>query len=371
MKLLIIDTYYPNFLKSFWKSNPNLKNKNYTQQIKKLLDQCFGTSDFYSYNLQKLGHEAYDIIANDDISQKQWAKEHKVNIVYSNLLDKLRTRPYVNKIIGKPGWIQKIVLSQIEFYQPKVIYIQDLNVLTQKTLTKIKRKGILVVGQVACPINQEVSLKTFDLILTSFPHYVKLFRKLGIKSEYFKIGFEPRVLTKIKRTKKKYDVTFIGSFSPHHQKATQALENVAQKIPIQVWGHGLKYLSKNSPLKKNYHGEAWGLDMYKVMARSKIVINRHIDVAENYANNMRLYESTGIGAMLITDTKRNLNQLFQIGKEIDSYTNEEELTRKLKYYLTNERKRKQIAKAGQKRTLKEHSYQKRMQELVLILNKYI
>ena len=52
--------------------------------------------------------------------------------------------------------------------------------------------------------------------------------------------------------------------------------------------------------------EVWGLDMYRALARSKITINRHINVAENNANNMRLFEATGTGSLLITDRKDNL-----------------------------------------------------------------
>ena len=35
--------------------------------------------------------------------------------------------------------------------------------------------------------------------------------------------------------------------------------------------------------------------MYRVLRQSKIALNRHSDVAEDHANNMRLYEATGVG----------------------------------------------------------------------------
>jgi spore maturation protein CgeB len=41
--------------------------------------------------------------------------------------------------------------------------------------------------------------------------------------------------------------------------------------------------------------------MFKILARSKIVINRHGTIAGNYAVNMRMYEATGSGAMLVTE----------------------------------------------------------------------
>jgi hypothetical protein len=42
--------------------------------------------------------------------------------------------------------------------------------------------------------------------------------------------------------------------------------------------------------------------MYRVLECSKIVINHHGDVAP-WANNLRLFEATGTGALLLTDWK--------------------------------------------------------------------
>ena len=50
--------------------------------------------------------------------------------------------------------------------------------------------------------------------------------------------------------------------------------------------------------------------MYNILSRTKISFNRHINVAENNANNMRLYEATGMGSLLLTDKKDNLMKTF-------------------------------------------------------------
>ena len=50
--------------------------------------------------------------------------------------------------------------------------------------------------------------------------------------------------------------------------------------------------------------------MYKVYGRSKIVINRHGEVAQGFANNMRMFEATGMGALLMTGQSPNLSDFF-------------------------------------------------------------
>ena len=78
-----------------------------------------------------------------------------------------------------------------------------------------------------------------------------------------------------------------------------------------------------------------------------------------------------MGSLLLTDMKDNLNELFKIDKEIVTYTCMEEAAEKVKYFLSNPYKANKIAKAGQKKTLEEHSYKKRMNQLKEILEKYL
>ncbi len=371
MKIIFVDTYYPVFLKSFWQRNKGLGDRSYKHIRRKLLEVSFGTSDFFSFNLRKLGYDTEDLIINDEILQKRWAQENRIRVDANGLFSKLQSLPYVNKILGQPGWLEQIALEQIKRADADIVYFQDLGVLTPQALRKVKKYCRLLVGQIASPLPAKESLKCFDLIITSFPHYVKTLRQMGIKSEYHKLAFEPRVLKKVGMQKRIYDVTFIGSFTPYHQKGTKILEKVAREVPIHIWGQGLEFLSPLSPLRKNYHGEAWGLEMYKILAQSKIVLNRHIGVSGKYANNMRLYEATGMGAMLLTDYKNNLDDLFIVDRETVSYKNATQLLQKIRYYSKNINQRQKIAQNGQTKTLKVHNYSRRMKELAEIIEKYL
>jgi spore maturation protein CgeB len=369
--IVFIDEYYGGFLNSFYKSHPEWEGLSYEEHLKLLLSQCFGTSDFYSYNLKKLGYSAVDLIVNDEKLQRKWAKEQGIKVGKASVFSRVQTLPILHRFTGRSRWIQEIALAQIKSLKPDVVYVQNLSILNADTLKKIKGQTRLLVGQIATSLPAKKNVRAFDLILTSFPHYVDRFKKMGVKSEYLKISFEKRVWEEIGLKKRIYDVVFIGSFSPHHRDGTKLLEQVARKVPVHIWGQGMQFLSPKSPLRKNFHGEAWGLQMYQILGQSKIVLNRHISVAENYANNMRLYESTGMGAMLITDMKDNLNELFLIDKEVVAYKNVSDLIRQIKYYLKNSAQRQSIARLGQMRTLKAHTYSQRMRELVNILERHL
>jgi spore maturation protein CgeB len=104
--------------------------------------------------------------------------------------------------------------------------------------------------------------------------------------------------------------------------------------------------------------------MYQVLRDSRVTLNHHIGIAANYANNMRLFEATGVGTMLLTDKKQNLHDMFEPGKELVVYNSADECLEIMRYFLDHDDERESIARAGQRRTLRDHNYGIRMQELV-------
>lgn len=371
MKLLIVDTYYHSFLSKFYAQHPGLAQAPYSEQWRALMDQCFGTSDFYSSNLNALGHEAVEIVANCEPLQCQWAKENGLKVETNGWTLRKRARliPWPERS-GPSVWLDKILIAHVKKYRPDVLYIQDMNSASAKLLRSVRPYTRLIVGQIAYPIFPETDFREYDLILSSLPNYVEQFRRDGFASEYLKLGFEPKVLLHLKEESRR-EAVFIGSLSPHHPERIKFLEKIVAARDLDIWGYGVEALDPSSPLHNKYHGDAWALDMYQVLYNSTMTLNHHIGLAGPYANNMRLFESTGVGTLLITDWKENLHQLFEPGKEVLCYRTAEECIDLINYYLEHEDERAAIARAGQQRTLRDHTYQRRMQELVDILQSHL
>ncbi len=373
MRIILLDTYYPRFLAAHYVSHPGLARETCTRQRQDLTDQAFGTSDFYSRHLRTMGHDAQDLIVNCTPLQKMWAQEHRVR--YSPLALMLPQRLLRLPVIGPwlsalPGLVE-IAVEQVKAARPDVLYCQDLWFLPPQKLAELRQYAKLIVGQIASPLPPEAYLKGYDLILTSFPHFVPRLRAMGVASEYFRIGFDTRVLELLGTVEKDIDASFVGGISRHHGKALPMLEYLVRSTPIEFFGYGAGSLGRNSPIVARHHGEVWGLDMYRALARSRLTLNRHINVAENYANNMRLFEATGVGALLITDRKDNLGELFEVGKEVVAYSSPEEAAELIRYYITHPDEASEIARAGQARTLRDHTYLRRMEELVPVLEQYL
>ena len=370
MRFLIVDTYYPAFLRDFYAAHSGLSVEPYQDQWRALMDQCFGTADFYSTHLRELGHEAVEVVPNCEPMQRQWARENGVTVDESlrySLILRRRIVPWLRRT-PHDDWLFTILEAQVKAQRPDILYIQDMHAIPPFFLEAVRPYAKKIVGQIASPPHPNADFRNYDLILTSFPHFVERFRKEGLKSEYFRIGFEPKVLERLTHGERA-GAAFIGGLSSAHSQRVRFLETIATVQPLDFWGYGIEHLPSQSPLRSNYHGNAWGLAMYQALSSAKISLNLHINAAENNANNMRLYESTGVGTMLLTDHKDNLHTLFAPDTEVAVYRSVEECIEKIQYYLTHEEERATVAAAGQARTLKEHTYAHRMQELVEILSR--
>jgi spore maturation protein CgeB len=374
MKFLIVDSYYPRFLAA---ALPQVLPgaDDYASLLDRVLRLRFGTADFYSRNLRSLGHEAQDVIFNCEPLQQRWLLEHGVAALPGGLKvpNRVAQWPLLRRVARADDSMLGIALQQIRQVRPDVLYLQDLNLFSREILQQLRDEGVfrMAVGQIACPLPEWDFLENLDLILTSFPHYVARFRDRGIASEYFRIGFDPIVLDEVGPTKPDLACTFVGGISAAHAGRLSLLEHLARHVDIDFYGYGADDLDPSSPVLARHHGDAWALGMYKALARSRITVNVHIDVAENNANNMRLYEATGCGAMLITDQKDNLAELFEPDRELVTYRSHQEAVEKIRYYMSHPDEAAVIARAGQARTLREHSYRHRMEELVAILTPYL
>jgi spore maturation protein CgeB len=368
VRIAVVDTYYSAFVAEHYRRRPELRGADYDEQQAALMARCFGTSDAYSRYLNELGHEAVELAVSCFELQAAWAREHGC----SSLLRLVGSLPTRVGGAARAHFLHDVANAQIAQLDPEVIYLQDLWFFRREELDAFRSAGRLVVGQIASRPPGPELLSCFDLITTSFPHFVERFREAGIDSEYLAIAFYERVLDRLRETgvdpspgaDRPYGVSFIGGLDPSvHGSGVALLERLSARVAIDVWGYG----ARRSNLRGRYRGEAWGLDMYEVLGRSRISLNRHIDVAEGYANNMRMFETTGVGTLLLTEEAPNLANLFAPGQEVVAYESENDLVEKIQHYLDHDDERAEIAAAGQRRTLGEHTYRRRMSELAAML----
>jgi hypothetical protein len=144
----------------------------------------------------------------------------------------------------------------------------------------------------------------------------------------------------------------------------RSLRKIAQLKALPVKVHYPERI-----LKELQRGLVFGKQMLSELARHAVGFNLHGGVAGAYAANVRMFEVTGAGSLLVTDAKRNMEELYVPGKEVLTYESPGDCVSKLKWAIDHPDEAADIARAGQQRTLKDHSVERRVELLWEIMKK--
>lgn len=360
LRILLVQTFYPEFLHALYAADPDLGRQAFARQQGRVFETFFGVGDAYSHNLRRLGWEAAEIICNADVLQERWALEHDLALV-GNVHDRRR----------------QIVAAQVAAYRPDVLYVFEWSPLGDAFLADMRSRVGLLVGQIASPLPGNRTFEAYHLMVSSWPPIVDHFRMQGQGGEYLRLGFDERVLNWLEARGPRVGVTFVGGFAPSHPDRATWLEYLLRTHGVDVYGYGVEQTVPDSPIRARHRGEVWGRRMYEVLVQSRITLNRHarIDVrgriSTAYANNMRLYEATGVGTCLVTENRPHLGELFEAGVEVVAYDDEADCVEKIRHYLEHDEERAAVALAGQRRTLRDHTYVRRMSDLDGILRRHL
>lgn len=404
MRFLIVSHAYADFLEALYASTPDLASRNYDEQMDAYFNTLFATSDFYSRALRELGHQASEIICNNAVAQERWSWENSeidsrdkwaaipetvtqfpegnnwrnhIQIV-RRMLARTPVR-YVKPLVqsylrrldsATSSRLFEIFIRQVQKEKPDVLLVQSVYAFPDRVLKILKEICRYLVGEhAATTLNDDIDWRLYDLIVSSFPPTVEFFKSRGVRAELNRLAFDPRVLALLPSVPRDVPMSFTGNFFRVHSSRLEFIEQVARRVPeLHVWGNSQIPIAAGSPLRRRMRGAVWGRDMFSLLARSRLTLNHHGDVLP-FANNMRLYEATGMGALLLTDWKENLGEMFEPDREVITYRDAEECADKAAFYLSpeHESERQRIAEAGHRRTMSEHTYLNRMRRLVSLI----
>jgi spore maturation protein CgeB len=396
-KLLRITDLYPQYIQSVYEKNADLSSQSFLEQSKKLSSKSVEISSSYVKELNAIGVESFELISNANIAQKQWLKE---NDLPQNLS------------------FQETIIKQIENFKPDVVWIDTTSLLNDSFINNLRRLNTTIkkiVGHICAPFNSNIEkgLKELDAVFTCTPCIEHELKSKGMKIvTLIYHAFYPEIINWVKEENNPYsetDFVFTGSlytgYGLHKSRIEYIETMIANQINVSIYGNlesrntvfkkQAMYYAINSLNKigagsiinktptlsrfKNYGEEkinyyssslinatkppVFGLEMYKVLANSKICFNIHGEIAKKCAGNIRLFEATGIGTCLITDHKDNMKDLFEVGKEVVTYTNLNDCLEKVKWLINNPSERIKIAKSGQERVLKSHTVKNRVEQI--------
>jgi spore maturation protein CgeB len=402
MRIQNLTTVNPNYIDQFYCKEQGTEPRSYEAMLADLLYDAHGWSDFLSVALRKHGIEMEVVVGNAPQLQQQWAIENGLTYAGEN-------------------WKYEIVAAQIAKYRPDILFLTDYWNYPAEFITHIRSICPMIRAVIVwcgAPFRDSSIFSVSDLVLSCIPDLVDQFRSLGRNSELLDHAFEPRILERLNLDSDPLvEFVFLGSIvlrSQFHLERERLLSRLIDQVDIEIWSdltrigccdrarlnamslaydmvnllrwngvseslldrlpvlnRVLKWKERpaiprpvNRRLLSHTHPPLFGLKMFQKIHESKLVLNKHIDISARSSSNLRLYEVTGVGSCLITDWKKDIGRNFEPDKEIITYRTAEECLEKVSYLLDNEDKRREIALAGQRRTLRDHTFDQRAPQLI-------
>jgi spore maturation protein CgeB len=160
------------------------------------------------------------------------------------------------------------------------------------------------------------------------------------------------------------DVVFVGF--PYRNKLP-AFAKVMKALGKRLVMHGFstKY---NLYFNAKYGWPGWvrkpirpGQPFIDLYQRAKIGFNVH-NRGDYTVGSYRMFELPANGVMQISDGGRHLNAFFEEGREIVGYRDLDDMIDKIRYYLDHDDERREIARNGYRRVMRDHRAGHRMQQ---------
>lgn len=109
---------------------------------------------------------------------------------------------------------------------------------------------------------------------------------------------------------------------------------------------------------------------YNLVTSSKTVVNFHRDEDADIGN-VRCFEVTGLGSLLLTDRGEELKEFFRPWEDFIPFTDTLDCIEKIKWIEENPEKAELIAQNGQKTTLSNHTVENRAEKINSVLNSLV
>lgn len=382
MKFVILIEDYNLFYTDFLNQHSYLNRKSYQEKMDLLLRKKYYQADSLAQALIKQGHQAEVIIPACNPLQLNWAKENDKRLFYKWHLQKpirsLQAR-FLRQYNTFDTIRDEILLAQIGKTKPDIVFVYSNVWIGKKTMQKIKSNVRKVILQWSCPISKRWKnflFNEFDFIVSASPSIVAYFTQRGIKSFYLQQGFDAEIIHNYSSSNPEKDIVFIGNFSEYHLYRFEIIQYLLQNgVNIDIYGTIDDDSYPGSLLKNKIKAPIMGVEMFDVYKQYKMALHIYGAATENdgidwlsYAGAKRIFEITGAGVALLTSFQNNLKEMFD-DDEILTFKTKEECLKIIRYYLSNTKELENVAKKGQQKTLRKHSFKNRAEELIELIQR--
>ena len=201
-------------------------------------------------------------------------------------------------------------------------------------------------------------------------------QQAGARAIYFPYAADPALFfpVRLKGDEKgiyESDIAFVGC---HYPEREFILRRLAQQWRVKVrWsgsesGQRVVEQIDFETLRKIYSGAKVVLDPFSTCDRQRV---NFLGAKRSYGLPCRSFEVPACKAFSLQPFREDLPMLYKVGEEVEAFSDEGEMMDKLSFYLRHPERREEMASKAYRRTLRDHTYERRTLILLEAIEKAI
>jgi len=270
---------------------------------------------------------------------------------------------------------EKRMLRAVQRFEPALILVTLGNHLSPKTVQRLRT---VTHAPIVCWCQDQMTTlgrqyllgSEYDAVFVKDRHMQDLFSRMIKSTAFFYLpeACNPQVhrsleLTDEERRTYGCEVMIAGTLYYYRQEILTRL----REFDLKVWGLRPDWLLQRLSLPKGR--EVFADDKAKAVRGARICLNT-LHYGEVDGLNVRAFELAGCGGFQLISSVPVLAEHFDIGKELIAFRSTEELVDLIRYFLAHPDLAADIARRGQARAHREHTYEHRLREILRVALKH-
>jgi spore maturation protein CgeB len=269
--------------------------------------------------------------------------------------------------------LERRLLRQIGDYAPHLVLVILGNQFSPKTIQRMRGRST---APFACWCQDQLSTlgrqyvlgAGYDVVFTKDRYMQDIFSRM-IRSttfHYLPEACNPRVhrtveVTEAEQVKYGCEIMIAGNIYYYRQEILQQLD----AFDVKMWGSRTDWLIDR--LGSKHQGRpVYGDEKAKAARAAKICLNT-LHYAEINSLNCRAFEIAGCGGFQLASSVPVLAEHFEPGEELATFATIDELIEKAHHYLAHPDEAARIARNGQLRAHRDHTYEKRLEQIITLM----
>ncbi len=235
--------------------------------------------------------------------------------------------------------------------------------LMPNAVTRLSRNGIRVAfwfpDSVLTFGRELMLLAPYDALFFKDPHIVdRLQATLDAPVFYLPEACNPRWHRPLVPAGTEPHLIIAGTMRPGRVRLIERL--MARGIPLKIYGAPVSRWLGESPMRAAHVGHPIWCEQKARIFRSAAGVLNPMHVAEFTGANARLFEAAGCGAAVLTEFRSCIPDLFDIGEEVLTFRDFDELVGHAVRLLGERGLAARLGDAAARRALRDHTYELRL-----------